>query len=359
VRTALGALAALGTGAAALLAGPAAAWAQVPDQPSILEPASRNAADLTGLFWIIFWMGVVTFLIVEGLIVYAAIRFRRKPEDGQPPQFDENAKAEIAWTITPIIIVLALAVVSQRQILAAFNPPDDALTIEVVGKQWFWQYEYRDTPIAGGRAGQVVTTATELIVPVNRPVRLNLSSVDVLHSFWVPQLAGKQDAEPGTRYGGWEQPFIWFVAEREGVFEGQCAELCGTQHAGMRIRVRVVSQAGFDAWLANQAQPAAQPAPGSAEARGLALITTPTNRCVACHTIYGVPTMLGITGPNLTHVASRELLAGGVFDRTDDNLHDWISNPDALKFGSRMVLTGVTFTDEQLGDIVAYLQSLK
>jgi cytochrome c oxidase subunit 2 len=171
------------------------------------------------------------------------------------------------------------------------------------------------------------------VVPVGRPVRLNLKSDDVIHSFWVPQLAGKQDAEPGWRYGGWQQPFIWFVADRPGVYEGQCAELCGTQHA-----------------VDGQRQPAKEPAAGSAEARGLALITDPKNKCLACHQIYGVKNMLGQTGPNLTHMASRELLAGGVFTNTPENLHQWIKNPDSLKFGSKMVLTDVNLTDAQIAD---------
>jgi cytochrome c oxidase subunit 2 len=350
---------------AVLVAGlaPGAAWAQpapvpAPVQPSILDPASPSAADMSGLFWVIFWMAVAVFVAVEGLILYAAVRYKRRPGDAMPPQFHDSTKVEIAWTIAPVIIVLAIAVVSQQKIMAAYSPPAEALQIDVIGKQWFWKYVY-DTPIEGGREGQTVTTATELVVPVNTPVRLNMSSTDVLHSFWAPQLSGKQDAEPGDRYGGWEQPFIWFIADREGAFEGQCAELCGTQHAGMRLQVRVLSQADYDAWLANESRPAVQPRPGSAEARGRELVSDPKNLCLGCHTIYGNETMVGDTGPNLTHVAARNLMAGGVFERTDDKLHQWIRDPDSLKYGSKMVLTGVELTDGQIDDIVAYLQSLK
>jgi cytochrome c oxidase subunit 2 len=348
--------AALGLALAAL---PAAVHAQAaPEQPTILNPVTPSATELTQLFWIIFWMAVAVFIVVEGLIVYAALHFRRRPADATPPQFHDSTKVEIAWTVAPVVIVLALAIFSQQKLMAAYAPPPDALTIEVTGKQWFWKYVY-DEPIAGGKEGQKVTTATELVVPVNRDIRLNMQSEDVLHAWWVPQLSGKQDAEPGKRYAGWEKPFIWFRAEREGTFLGQCAELCGTQHAGMRIAAHVVSQAAYDEWLANQARPAVVPPAGSAAARGRELITTPANKCLACHTIYGNDTMLGVQGPNLTHVASRERLAGGTFERTDENLKKWIHHPDDLKYGSRMVLTGVTLTDEQIGDIVAYLQSLK
>ena len=337
---------------------PAAALAQATNQPTITSPASANSAALSQLFWIIFWMAVVVFLLVEGLILFAALRFRRRDTDGVPPQFTHSNRAEVLWTAAPVIVVLALAVISQQKIMAAYNPPADAYEIEVIGKQWFWKYVYPEA-VDGGREGDKVTTATELVVPVGRPVRLNLKSDDVIHSFWVPQLAGKQDAEPGWRYGGWKQPFIWFVADKAGVFEGQCAELCGTQHAGMRLRVIAKPEAEFQAWLANQRRPAREPAAGSAEARGLALISDPQNKCLACHQIHGVKNMLGQTGPNLTHMASRELLAGGVFTNTPANLHQWIKNPDSLKFGSKMILTGVNLTDAQIDDIVAYLRSLE
>lgn len=352
-------LSALAAGGALALA-PLLAQAQpaAPAQPSILDPASPSAADLSGLFWIIFWMAVAVFIIVQGLILYAALRYRRRPTDAMPPQFHDSTKVEIAWTIAPVVIVLALAVISQQKIMAAYNPPADALTIEVVGKQWFWKYVY-DRPIAGGKEGQTVTTATELVIPVNTPVRLNMSSTDVLHSFWVPQLSGKQDAEPGERYAGAGQPFIWFVAEKEGNYVGQCAELCGTQHAGMRLQVNVVSQEAYDAWLANQAKPAKQPQAGTPEDRGRTLVTDPQYQCLVCHTIYGNDTMVGDTGPNLTHVASRNLMAGGVFERSDANLKQWLTDPESLKYGSKMVLNGTKLTTEQIDDIVAYLQSLE
>jgi cytochrome c oxidase subunit 2 len=186
-----------------------------------------------------------------------------------------------------------------------------------------------------------------------------MSSDDVLHSFWVPQLSGKQDAEPGKRYAGWEQPYIWFTAEKEGVYLGQCAELCGTQHAGMRLQVTVMAQEHYDAWLANQAKPAIVPQAGTPADNGRKLMMDAQYQCLVCHTIYGNDTMLGDTGPNLTHVASRNLLAGGMFERSDANLHQWITEPDSLKYGSKMVLNGTKLTSEEIDDIVAYLQSLE
>ncbi len=329
--------------ALALALAPAAVRAET---TSILDPASPNAESLKLLYDIIFYLGLTVFLLVEGLILYAIIRFRHREGDAEPEQIHGSAPAEIAWTIAPTIIVVILAVVSYGPLVEAGRVPDDALVVNAIGHQWWWEFEYPDAE---------VRTATELVVPVGRAIRVNLDSTDVIHSFWVPQLAGKVDAVPGTRDGGAGQNHLWFVPEREGRFEGQCAELCGAQHAGMRLAVVAVSQEAFDAWLAEQDRPAAQPAPGSPEARGQAIIAE--KACSGCHVIDGVPKMVGRTGPDLTHVASRPLLAGGVFENNPANLARWVDHPDDLKPSA--VMPDVGLTPDEITAVVAYLRSLK
>jgi len=327
---------------------PAVAAAQGVTLPSILDPASPNAASLKTLYDIIFYLGLAVFLLVEGLIVIAIVRFRRREGDPEPAQVHGNGTAEIAWTIAPTVVVLILAIVSYRPLVEGRTPPADAITVNAIGHQWWWEFAYPD-------AG--VTTATDLVVPVGRPIRVNLDSVDVIHSFWVPQLSGKTDAIPGARDGGAGQNSVWFVAERPGRYEGQCAELCGAQHAGMRFAVVVVGEAEYRAWLVAQAAPAARPAPGSPEAAGQAVMTTDEKLCYTCHTIDGVPKMVGTAGPNLTHVGTRPWLAGGVFPNSAEGLTRWVDHPDDVKPGT--VMPDVGLAPGEIRSVVSYLQSLK
>jgi cytochrome c oxidase subunit 2 len=317
--------------------------------PSILDPASPNAAELSDLYLLIFYIGVAVFVLVEGLILYAVVKFRRKSPADMPDQVHGNTNVEIAWTVTPAVIVLALAAFSHRALVETFRPPADALTIEVNGHQWWWEFGY--PPAVEGGVG--FQTATELVVPVGRPVVLNLDSVDVVHSFWVPQLAGKTDAIPGERDGGYGQTRVWFVPDEEGTFEGQCAEFCGTQHAGMRLLVQVVSVAEYEAWHARMSAPAG--AVTGAAATGLDLLTQ--KGCQGCHRVEGVPAMIGVVGPNLTHVGSRSRLAGGVIDNTPENLRAWIADPQAVKPGTLM--PDLALTPEEVDAVAAYLESLQ
>jgi len=313
---------------------------------SILDPVSPTAASLKRLYQIVFVLGVTVFLLVEGLILYTAVRFRRRDGDGEPKQVHGSAKAEVAWTIAPAVVVLGLAAASYGPLLEQRAAPADALVVDVTGKQWFWEFAY---PEAG------VITANELVVPVGRAVRLRLASADVIHSFWAPQLGGKMDAIPGERQGGHGRNEMWFRAEREGEYWGQCAELCGVQHAGMRFVVRAVPELEFTAWLAAQAAPAVEPAPGSLEAAGRDAIAGLA--CVGCHVIDGVEGMVGRVGPDLTHVGSRRHLAGAVFENTPENLARWIDRPAEMKPGANMPALGLT--PEQVEAITAYLLSLQ
>jgi cytochrome c oxidase subunit 2 len=322
------------------------------DSPSILRPASPNAAEITHLYLLIFYIGVGVFILVEALILYAVIKFRRKSPDEQPEQVHGNTRVEIAWTIVPAVIVLGLAAVSHRTLVETFQPPADALTIEVFGHQWWWEFDYPPSA-ADGDAG--FATATEVHVPVGHPVIMLLDSKDVIHSFWVPELAGKTDAIPGERDGGYGQTRVWFEPTEVGKFEGQCAEYCGTQHSGMRFTVFVDTAEDYQAWRSAMAKPAAAPPAGSDAAAGLALMSS--KGCQGCHSVDGVETLNGLVGPNLTHVASRGRLAGGIYDNTDANKRAWISDPAAVKPGTLMPKLPLTPTE--IDQVVAYLDTLK
>jgi len=329
--------------ALALAALPALAVAQ---SPSILRPASPNAEALADLYNIVFFIAVAVFLLVEGLIIYAAVAFRRREGDPEPVQVHGNTSIEIAWTIAPAVIVVVLTALSFQRLQETYQAPEDALAIDVIGHQWWWEFRYREPAVA---------TATELVVPVGRPVRLFLESTDVLHSFWAPQLAGKVDAVPGARDAGFGQNSLWFVAAAAGRYEGQCAEFCGEQHAGMRLTVIALAPADYEDWLVGQAAPAAEPAFGTAAEHGRALVGT--KGCQACHTIEGVEAMTGKVGPNLTHVASRAMLAGGMFPNDAEHLRRWIDEPTDLKPGTTM--PGLELTPDEIADIVSYLQTLE
>jgi cytochrome c oxidase subunit 2 len=319
---------------------------------SILDPASANAEELSTLYLLIFYMGIAVFLLVEGLIIYAVVRFRRRGPDDHPEQIHGNTSVEVAWTLVPAVIVLALAALSHRTLVATFQPPADALEIQVVGHRWWWQFTYPET---GSGSADGFSTATEVHVPVGQPVILYLDSSDVIHSFWAPQLAGKTDAIPGVRDGGFGQTKVWFVASRPGRYEGQCAEFCGTQHAGMRLTVVALEPDDFQRWRAAMAEPAVEPAAGSEAARGLEIITQ--SACVGCHTIDGVDAMVGRTGPDLTHVASRTRLAGGTIENTAEALRNWIDDPQSMKPGTLMPDTQLSAEDLDL--VVTYLETLE
>ncbi len=272
------------------------------------------------------------------------IRFRRKPGDTRiPPQVHGNTRLEIAWTLVPAIILALIAIPSTRLIFQLNRDPgpdSGALTVRVIGHQWWWEFQYPD---------QNVVTAGDLHVVVGRPVRLLITSQDVIHSFWPPRLAGKVDAIPGR------QNIMVFTPEETGVFYGQCAELCGAQHAHMQFRVVVQTQQEFDAWIANQQQPAPEPPAGSLAATGKELFLGSAG-CYACHTVNGTQAQ-GKVGPNLTHVASRNLIAA-FLPNTPENLHSWISNPQGVKPYTKMVLPR-QLSREEVDAIVAYLQTLQ
>jgi cytochrome c oxidase subunit 2 len=303
------------------------------------NPRSEYAVAGLDLFELTIWFGVIIGGIVEVVLVWAAIRYRRKPGDRLPPQIHGNTIIEILWTTGPVIVVgfilfKTLPVIFETQAPA----PANAMAINVTGHQFWWEFQY---PNAN------VVTANELHLPVGQTVNLVLHSNDVIHSFWVPALGGKRDAFHGrTNY-------VWLTPDSVGEFPGQCYQLCGYSHGNMREKAIVQSPADFQAWLTAQQAPAVQPTDPTA-AEGAALFQT--RGCAACHSIQGTPAQ-GMVGPNLTHVASRGTIAGSILQNNADDLRTWLKDPPAVKPGSIMPNLGLN--DHELDVLVAYLQSLK
>jgi len=358
---------------------PESAWG-TPVTPSVHGAASPIAAAIDDQYRIVFWMAAGVFALVEALIIYAALRFRHKPGGPEPRQVHGSATAEIVWTAIPVVIVLSLALMSYRTMrlhyvsssAMAAAGEGELLEIEAIGHQWWWAFKYPDHGFE---------TATEIVVPLGRPVRVDLESTDVIHSFWVPALGGKFDAVPGRRDGGAGQNFVWFVPDKLGRFEGQCAELCGTQHAGMRFTVFVVEPDAFEAWAKAMAETPDEP-PGWSEAAALladdpaaelpAGVDTSEFRgwrnvaqygCATCHAIQGHPDFVSAEGaprklgPDLTRMATRTRLAGGVFAHTREDARAWIVDPESRKVGSLMLAMGAD--DQAADEILDYLYSLR
>ncbi len=306
---------------------------------STLHPHSDYANSIQSLLeQLTFWV-VVIFVVVEGLLIYAVIRFRARPGMADPKPVHGHTGLEIAWTIAPAVI---LAIVAVPTVLAIYQTqggaPAGALQVKVTGHQWWWEFNY---PELG------VTTGSELHVPVNRAIAVDLESADVIHSFWFPAVGGKRDVVPGHTNR------MWFTPDSVGVFPGQCAELCGISHANMKMILVVETREAFDAWVARQKQAPAEPDSTTLAGRGRAIYAE--SACIGCHTIEGISA--GIIGPNLTHVGSRMTLAGAMFPNDSRHLAKWIAEPDKQKPGTMML--NLSLPPDQVEVLVAYLQSLK
>ncbi len=305
---------------------------------SALHPESEYGRALQGLLVNIFWWEVGIFAVVEGALLFALFRFRARPGQPEPAQTHGHTGIEVAWTLAPAVILAFIGVPTVHTIFQTQAPaPRNALQVEVVGHQWWWEFRYPDLGIV---------TASELHLPVGRTVNFKMTSADVVHSFWVPVLGGKRDVIPGRTN------FIWLTPDSLGQFPGQCAELCGESHANMRLEAVVESPEQFESWAARQKTPPVTPTDSLAVQGKQAFVT---GACVACHTITGVAA--GQVGPNLDHVGSRHSLAGGMLPLNPENLKKWLSNPPAVKPGSTM--PNLNLNEEQLRALVAYLETLK
>ena len=314
------------------------------------HPTTEMAREQMWLFNLTMWMGLGVGVLTFAVLGYIMWKFRYQPGAPEPRQVHGNTTLEVAWTLAPALIVAVIAVFTVRAIwITQPEPPENALTIRVIAKQWWWEFRYAE-------GGDTVVTANEVHVPVGRPVQLLLESDNVLHSFWVPAMAGKRD-HITNRVNR-----LIFTPEEPGVYMGQCAEFCGASHALMRMRMIAHTPEGFQQWLENESRPALQPTDStSAVALGRRLVTT--RACVGCHTIEGTP-MVGRTGPNLTHFGRRRTLAAGILENNAANLTRWIRNSPGIKPGSLMPAQGAAvapggLTEEEISYVVAYLQSLQ
>jgi cytochrome c oxidase subunit 2 len=439
---------------------------------SIFHDHTEFNREVGSLFKILIYLGTAVFIFVEGILLYAIFRYRRRSESDRPEHVHGNTTLEILWTAIPALILAFIAVPTVRTIFKTqAKAKADALQVEVIGHQWWWEFRYPQYKI---------TTANELYLPIGRTVNFTLRTQDVLHSFWVPQMGGKRDLITN------HPNYLWYTPDSVGVmaWNGMCVEYCGASHANMRFKAFTVTPAEFAQWAAHQvtpaafgavapAAPAAAPATGAAVTpdstkgpasstaqqaqvaagaagasgpastvtapngpqaagatnrpdaqnvavdsaaaaggtvqqagyvaypreklpawtipktptpaglsfntalvgnadRGLKLLSTGQGGCVGCHMINGNPVMMGVIGPNLTHVASRTTIAGGLYPNDAKHLALWIKNSRAMKPGVIMPTLGkgqfdpmtkaavpMGLTDEQIADIVAYLQALK
>lgn len=306
---------------------------------STLAPASDFSADLFGLFKNVFWWAVAVFIVVEALLLIALARFRARPGAAAPKPVHGHTVLEIGWTLAPALILVFIAVPTMRTIFAtAGHAPEGALRVEVIGHQWWWEYRYPTLNISA---------YNELHIPVQTPIQLEMTSADVIHSFWVPRLGGKRDLIQGrTNRIAWR-------ADSTGEYWGQCAEFCGASHANMRLRVVVQSDSVFQRWVDQQRTAPANPAKGSPAETGQQVYRR--SPCIGCHTIAGLSQ--GKVGPDLSHLGGRATIAGALFPNTTEMLRRWIMNAPALKPGALM--TPQNLSSQDLDALIAYLQSLK
>lgn len=428
---------------------------------SIFHHRTDVNREVDFLFRLIIWLGTFVFLFVEGILVYTLIKFRKRPGQPEPKHVHGNTTLEITWTVVPLIVLIVISIPTIQTIFKTqATARADALQVEVVGHQWWWEFRYPQytSREASGKVDTVVT-ANELYLPLGRTVNFTLHSKDVIHSFWVPALSGKRDVVTNhTNY-------LWYTPDSsgEGAWNGACAEYCGTSHGNMRFKAFTVTPADFDSWIAHQETPAvtlapdttakvptAKPAstrtaalpppPGGAPARqpstpaanlpgagvpmapgavntqvaqagfiafprdsipAYAVPETPLpaglafndgllasgnaangeklvthGMCIGCHTVHGEPMMVAVIGPNLTHVATRSTIAGGIYPNDAQHLARWVKDAPGMKAGVIMPAFGLGvfdpvnahgpvtaalggFSDQQIADIVAYLQTLK
>jgi len=388
--------------AIALLAVPFFTGFLIDGPQSTIDTAGPVAAAQKHLFYITLGVTCFIFVTVGSVLAYAQIRFRaRKSDDGEeftPPQTHGHPVVEVGLIIASTLLLVIIAVPTVKGIYYQEEVPaemaEDAFVVKATGYQWWFKFEYPELGIV---------TANEMVIPTNRPIHIELRTMDVIHSFWVPRLAGKKDMIPNRANS------MWLLAEKSDYFWAQCAEFCGESHANMRFRVISLDEPEFTAWVKRQQADArtideklaaaeadrpfiqfaayrpdqdtgiagaespfaywqfkqAEPAPGSEDperiARGRQLFRDKT--CVGCHTVRGHQAA-GIAGPDLTHFGSRTTIAAGLLDNTPENLRRWLRDPNAVKPGNLMWRDGyklnhIELTEADLDALVAYLHSLK
>ncbi|EYB67534.1 cytochrome c oxidase subunit II [Deinococcus phoenicis] len=339
----------------------------------LLSIGDLSSAYNREMFWMSVWaiaFSIVIFIGVSYALFYTVRKFREDRNDAEPEQFHGNNRLETILVVVPVLIVMLLSVLTVRT-MARLNPtPQNAVKVDVLGKQFWWNFGY---PAAPAAAGGNVTNGNELVIPTRSPVALTITSGDVIHAFWAPNLGGQRDATPGTHK-------TWQIdTDRAGAYQGNCNVLCGASHANMRFKVIALDPEQYNTFLqAAQAYRAPEPAPGSAEARGYTLFmqgnpATGALACAACHRVQGTPAA-GAAGPDLSFFGTRRTLGAGMWEgeRAQEMLHGWIKHSPALKPGSLMpaydgqeyrlngkVQKAGLLTDAEIDDIAAYLRSLR
>ena len=306
------------------------------------RPQSDFARILDGLMSQIVFLAAIVFVVVEAVLFYALFRFRQRRTGEMPSQTHGNTRVEILWTIAPAVVLAFVAVPTVRAIFESYQPSrEGALQVKVVGKQWWWEFQYPELGIV---------TANEVHFPAGTRAILSLESGDIIHGFWVPQLGGKRDVIP-TRVN-----LLWWTAEQPGLYYSQCTQLCGTSHANMRARAIVHDQADWDNWVRSMQNANGVPQQGSAEQihRGYQLVSS--GACVGCHAIKGT-SLNAHVGPDLTRFGSRTTLGAGMYPNDEAHLIRWLKNPQEAKPGNKMPNLGLS--DEDAAAIAAYLLSLK
>jgi len=359
------------------------AVAETTHNVSIFAPASPQADAIRNLGILVLAITGGIFLVVEGILFYTVFRFRQVAPPGppapttdlnvppsvasepagstpEPPQVYGSQPIEIAWTAAPTLIVFVLILVIGRTLweVAPDTPEpragDNAVYITVIGRQWWWEYRY--DYYNGRKYG--FTTANELHIPISdkevaRPVYLTLQSADVCHSFWVPRLAGKTDLIPGRTNR------LSFRTSEPGLYVGQCAEFCGTEHAKMLLRVIAEPPESFKSWLDHEAE--AAPAPADEKLREDRSVFLKQS-CISCHPVRGTerdtPAQRPTYAPDLTHLMSRNTLASGSIPNNEKMLRNWVRDPQKLKPGCLMA-PFKQLTESELNSVMRYLLSLR
>ena len=303
-------------------------------------PVTPQGQAVSGLFNLALWLSVGVFLLVVGVLAYVLLRFRaRSDADEDPPQVEGNRRIELIWTVTPLLLISVLFVLAVRTLDRMEAAAPSPLRVRVVGHQWWWEYEYPDLG---------VRTANELRVPTGRPLQLEITSADVIHSYDVKAFGWKSDAVPG------KVNLLRVEVGQAGRYDGDCTEYCGIQHAWMRVDMLAEPPEQFDGWVRGQLAPAAEPA-DPAGVRGKAVFLG--NTCVNCHTVRGVGPSPRV-GPELTHVGSRPTIGAGVRPNTRADLRRWLQEVQAVKPGALMPAYA-DLPGQDLDALAAYLESLK
>jgi cytochrome c oxidase subunit 2 len=311
---------------------------------SALDPAGEHAAAISSTWWLYFWTCTAIYFLVI-VVVFWAMFFRRRQALQTPDlenRSDRGASVVVVGSVVVTVVILFVLLISDYtsgRALASQREVD--VTIKLKAHQWWWEVQYDDPD-----PSKIVATANEIHIPVGKTVKLRMTSPDVIHSLWIPNLHGKRDIIPGY------ETVLYLHANREGKFEGQCAEFCGLQHANMRIVLIAESQQKFDVWLAHQRQPAPEPKTDQ-ERRGRQVFLDTT--CIMCHTIQGTDAWASV-GPDLTHVAGRPLV-GNTSPMSGGSLAGWVADPHSIKPGVRM--PPHAFEPEDLRALTSYLETLK